>query len=1190
MQIKELELSGFKSFVDRVKLNFRPGITAIVGPNGCGKSNIIDAIRWIMGEHNARQLRGTKMEDLIFNGSETRKPTGMAEVSLVLSHLNGNDNGNTNGHESSMLKNVTEIMITRRLFRSGESEYYINKVPCRLRDIIEFFLDSGIGTKSYSIMEQGKVDYILSLKPEERRILIEEAAGISKYRFRKKEALSRMESTRNNLARLKDIIAELQIQMRGLDLQVKRLKRYRSLKEEIKALDLQLASHRRLTLQSERARIMQERTMYYDKAIELDTQYQAVETLLEEYRLHQVQLQSSINDVQRNYYQVKEAIKNEENTISLCLHELQTAETQIEKLTHELQELNEEISRLKAEAAVHQNQVDTAAQEIADIEKKAALSNESITSSKQTLKKVREHCQNAAQELRRIQFQKTELKNAVLLSDRLIQETHLRSQKLSSEYTANHRRTSELEAERTMREKNLHELIAKRENYEKEIQSLIARRDHATTRFMQSEHRVSEIRERYGSLQARYLSLKELQDSYEGFTDGVKHLIHEAEHNTALKNSIVCLFTDILETDPEYERALEAVLDKRVQTVIVSSWEHGMTLLDILHHKQCGRVSWVPCSPNELPLDDIPLNGVVPMATLVRVPEQYRSLIFRVLHNVFLVPSLERALELRLQTNVSAFFVTPQGDVLEPSGIVTGGTLMAPSGSLLSRSRELRTLAAEIERLEQELEAAELEKDNAFATLGHISEALSTLSAEKQHLDIAVVQESALLDQINKTLILEQKKASTIQQEMQDTASLRDSYTKEREISLAKLSELAQSETAVTAFLDDLHQQESRLVQELEHIEAAATELRIKLASVKTAYENAHTACERIHKQLSSCMTKQKEFTKDLQQYHEKISYFSNELQRSRDAVNRLAQSAQTFEHELESLRNQLAACAENIQSHEEMCKRLRVEQQEIQPKIYELDRELSSIDIHLEHLAKEVQDKYACSLNTLPQIDDPAIFNEAEIRERLDQLQKRLDNIGDVNPGAAREYEELEKRYQYLSSQEQDLMESIEALQKVITKINRVTRQKFMETFTAVNKYFQELFPVLFNGGKAYLQLTNENDLFETGIDIFVQPPGKKLQNLDLLSGGERALTVIAILFSIFLTKPTPFCLMDEIDAPLDDSNIGRFLAHLRNMAQQSQFIIVTHNKLSMQAADSLYGVTMEERGVSKIVSVALN
>ncbi|MCX8044251.1 MAG: chromosome segregation protein SMC [Desulfobacterota bacterium] len=1192
MQIKELELSGFKSFVDRVKLQFKPGITAIVGPNGCGKSNIIDAIRWIMGEHNARQLRGTKMEDLIFNGSETRKPTGMAEVSLVLSNNNGNGsgNGNGNGNGRSSLGNVSEIMITRRLFRSGESEYYINKIPCRLRDVVELFLDSGVGTKSYSIMEQGKVDYILSLKPEERRILIEEAAGISKYRIRKKEALSRMESTRNNLARLKDIIAELQTQMRSLDLQVKRLKRYRALKEEIKELDLRLAARRYSELASLRDCLLQDRSQYHDRIMHLESQQHLSEAQLEECKLQQVQLQQQISQMQQIFYHSREAIQKEENTLTLHTHELNTTKNQIEKITQDIWSIDDDLRRLTADIALYQQQAESAAQTISEIESNASISTATLASSKESLQLLQMRLETALRELKNIQYQKTEVHNAVLLNERLLEDADTRAKKLLAELASCQQRLSFLSEQHAYREKEMHDLIAQREQHEKDISAFMLRREHAQMRFQESDRIVDELRSRLGTIRARYHSLKELQDSYEGFTDGVKYLMHEAEHTPSLRESILCLFTDILEIDPNYERALEAVLDNKLQTLVVSSWNQGCMILDFLHKTRHGRISWIDCSAHSTLAASPPPEGALPLASLVRVPDKYKNLIAGILHHVYLVSSLDCALSLRSHGFTHACFVTPQGDILDPAGIVTGGGTTTMSSNLLTRAREIRTLATEIEHWEQKLAAAEIEKQNAAETLRHITDAVSSLTTEKQNLDIAIVQVNANIEQLNKEILFEQNKCATIEHELKDIDTLRTRYTNERDTYSHISADLDQRESSVTATIRDLRQEESSLIRELEAIESASTELRIKLTAAHTTYENACATLKRIQSQYEHCLAKKEALYHERSCCEETIGRLEGLIRTSRNTVHELTLSAQSYEQQLESLHNQHATCSKTIEQLEETCKQVRVEKHNIESKLYELERELSNIEIHQDHLMKTIHEKYTCTIDQLPPVHENEPFDESDVRQRLELLQKRLENIGDVNPGAAREYEDLEQRYAYLCAQEQDLMQSIESLQKVILKINRITKQKFMESFHQINKNFQELFPVLFNGGKAYLQLTNENDLFETGIDIFAQPPGKKLQSLDLLSGGERALTVIAILFAIFLTKPTPFCLMDEIDAPLDDTNIGRFLTHLQHMAHQSQFIIVTHNKLSMQAADSLYGVTMEERGVSKIVSVSFN
>lgn len=1183
MRIKNLELSGFKSFVDRVNFSFKPGITALVGPNGCGKSNVIDAMRWIMGEHNARHLRGAKMEDLIFNGSENRKPTSMAEVSMVLS--NGSGNG-----KNSPLGNASEVMVTRRLFRSGDSEYFINKVPCRLKDVVELFLDSGVGTKSYSIMEQGKVDFILSLKPDERRILIEEAAGISKYRLRKKEALSKMGSTKNNLLRLKDLLNEIQVQMRGLDLQVKRLKRYRNIKDEIKHIDLLLASNRLRSLKDSQAEYQEKLSHYKDEGIQISTEKDSSEALLEKNRLNLTEIQKKLVQFQQDSYQIKNSIQKLENNIQFNHRELQNRFELIEKNKKNLKDLKDELKHIENEIISTKQDRDLTSADIEKHQKSFKTSTEILTRSKDILKEIQNTIENGKTELIKIAYEKTEVKNAILLNRRLQEEIAVKLKKLANEKEICNNNILDLEEKKIALEKQVNDFVLIRERKEKEIEEVKEEIDYLENALHQKVSSFNDIKDRIGTVRAHLNSLQELQKNFEGFDEGVRTIMNKDSDRIHEFNGIIGLFADAIETSPQYERAVEAVLDKKIQSIIVKTHHDGLNAIEHLKQYNSGRLSFIPLNLRKGNITELKANTGISLASLVKTNQNCQNVAEALLGDVLLVDNLSQALEIWHNNQIQFTIVTQDGDLIEPKGIVTGGSTNGSSTGILKRNREIREFTKELQSLERQFQALKNEKEIIEQEVHQKKQTFEHLSAERQELDIRLVEEKTIEDQTERELLHEKEKASLIAFEESENITTRDKHQNELDQLLSNEIHHQQIEEKKLRVLKEAQEREKSLKTELEQAESNHTDLRISFAAAQQKLENVLSNLQRLTEQEKSAKLKTEVLQREKDNLERETENLSQSLKDSKDQLQELIEQNKQIETLITEEQKKVQDVEDTIQSNEDYMKNLRIRWDEIEPKIHEIELNLSNLHIHLEHLNKEISEKYALSCKQLPPPPQPESFNEEESNERIEKLKKRLENIGEVNLGASKEFEELEKRYRFLCSQEQDLLQSIDSLQRVIAKINRITKQKFLDNFNEINRHFQELFPMMFNGGKAYMKLTDESDLLETGVDIFAQPPGKKLQSLDLLSGGERALTVIALMFAIFLTKPSPFCLMDEIDAPLDDSNIGKFISHLQKMTERSQFIIVTHNKLSMQAADSLYGITMEERGISKIVSVELN
>ena len=1184
MQVKALEIAGFKTFVDRVKLSFQPGITALVGPNGCGKSNIIDAFRWIMGEQNARNLRGKLMEDLIFNGSESRKPLGMAEVSLIMS--------NENGHSAEV--HVQEIMVTRRLYRSGESEYLINRIPCRLKDIVELFLDAGVGLKSYSIMEQGRVDHILSLKPPERRVLIEEVAGIAKYRARKKEAVSKMESTKQNLLRIRDILNEIQNQLTVLEKQVKRLHRYRKIKGEIKQIDLLLTASKLQTLTASEKLKLRELSALKDEEIRIAAQKEAGEAALEEQRLSLIDATRKISELQNDLYQIKHTISGEESKLEYNKKEVVNNVELIDKYALRLEEFYSERATLDGDIAARQHEVETFNAEIQGLQQEYSQSTLSVAQLNETLSELRGTIEKEKAELIAIVTARSQIKNAMQLNLNLQRETIQRLNRITAEKDACDSKLQEAASTTQLLSVQIQDMTVSRQEKETAIDEHKNRVNELTAALTLKDAALHELKERAGMVRSRLVSLQELQRNLEGFDEGVRTIMSSRDHESAGDHGIISLLADIIETSPRYETAVESFLGRRLQSVIVTTHQDCFSSIDYLKQRDGGRVSFMPRELRDTRLpetasasDPAPLES---LASVIKTAPPYQQLVTILFHNVFIVENMTQAFSVWERTSDPCTLVTLDGDILEAEGVLTGGSKNTATSGILQRNREIRQLDEERGHLEAELTSRVIEREQIAAELSTVIEALEQLKHAKHELDLQLMQQETENRKLSEEARQCQEKIELIAMEQEEYEQDLFKHQQELKNLVVKEGSFKYSDDELQQALKNFQQNESTLQEEVKQAESIAVESRVKLEVIQQRQESAAAGLSALLSARTAVQAKTDSLVRELDELNKRQESLAAEISQGQESLAQLLVRHSAIDAGLTAEKELEQEIAQSVSAGEESLKKLRALRDEIEPQIHSLELDLREVSLRCEHIKDEIAEKYHCTLQELPPPPAAEEFIQEEQQEKLDKMKQRLENMGEVNLGAETEYDEHKNRFDFLQAQEQDLTQSLDSLQRVIAKINRTTREKFQDAFNQVNTHFQEVFPLLFQGGKAYLFLTDETDLLETGIEIFAQPPGKKLQSLDLLSGGERSLTVVALLFAIFLTKPSPFCLLDEIDAALDDTNIDRFNVHLQKMSDYSQFIMVTHSKQSMQAANSLYGITMQEQGVSKIVSVDLH
>ncbi len=1196
MYLKQLELFGFKSFAQKTLLQLEPGVSAIVGPNGCGKSNVGDAVRWVLGEQKMRILRGQHMEDVIFSGSDDRHPLGMAEVNLVL------DNS-----DKRLPLDYSEISVTRRLFRSGESEYYINKMPCRRKDVIELFMGTGVGPDSYSLIEQGRIDLVLSSKPEERRYIFEDAAGIIKYNSRKEAALRKLERTDANLLRLQDTIIEVRRQVNSLKRQVNAAQRYRETRDQLRGLELRLALVKYRQLDRERTGFLSQARALGEQLAEISEKQKQEEKRIETARATLGELERALLVAREQAHEHQSKIDKAENQTAL-LRERIAALSDLEKRScSEIEELELLKASLLGSRATTEEKERQALQQ-------AAQAKALLDAKEQNLARLNaelSECESELEKMRSLSLEKlnrkVNLQNELRHAEANLQELEKRKVRIS-EQKANVEQNL-IECQNRLSETRIltNSLRAALASLSSDIDSIIRTTAEKEHELEESVQRHNMARDSLSAARSKLKSLEELRDKFEGYEEGVRAVMLAKQQGDERAQEVVGTLAELLQAQREHESALEAALGHRLQHIVVKNIESARQCAQLLENG-VGRASFIPLSlfssngHVKEPLEQS--DGVVDWAAnLVNCQETLRPLARILLGDILVLDSLERALEHAAHqetipsnggtSNGSLPLcdrVTIRGDAVSASGIISAGSRGGEGRGLLGRKNEIDELRESVERFASEVEAENLRinalKQEIEGLRRQLEQLNGTLNSKKVDLARAESDDRQFSD--SKRRMEQERDVLTHEFEQSEKETL--ALSKHRQETHQQVEQAHVMEAELASRVQNLQAALAELKNQKEAVGAEITNFKVEVSALQHNCQTLAQELVRLKNQFAETEAKILERSEQLAESREAAKRLTGEIETLRVDIQNLFESKKGLDAEIHRLEESKVLVQNELDEIENALKYTRHQAQEIGDQHHQAEIGLAQISEKISHLKERTVSDYRLSISEVAQeisVEDD--FNPDAATEEAQRLRSKIEAMGPVNLIAIEEFEELQHRYDFLVQQEADLRKAKDALLGIIKKINETTQVMFMETFERIRIQFNEIFRHLFGGGRANVSLLDPSAPLESGIEISVHPPGKKPQSISVLSGGEKALTAIALLFAIFKTNPSPFCLLDEVDAPLDDSNILRFARLVKLFSQEVQFILVTHNKRSMELADVLYGITMEERGVSQIVSVKL-
>ncbi len=1179
MYLKSIEVHGFKSFANKIVFQFHNGITGIVGPNGSGKSNVADAVRWVLGEQRIKQLRGASMQDVIFSGTETRKPLSYAYVAITL------DNAD---HQLAI--DYDEVTVARRIYRSGESEYLINGTLCRLKDINELFYDTGIGKEGYSIIGQGQIDKILSGKPEERRELFDEAAGIVKFKRRKAAAQMKLESEKQNLVRVSDILAELEKQTAPLEKQSETAKVYLRKKEELKALDVNVFLLENSRLREELLAVQEKAAIAGADLAETTEKY---ETIKEEYERIQEEIEAldaAIEEARSTLNDTGLLRGRLEGEINVLKEQINSAKGSENHLNNRRSALSEEISQREQEKEgilTEKGRIDTQVQELSDTAERVKEKLEQVQSKIAELNSDIEAGKNTIiGELN----QRATIKSKMGSFDTMMEQINIRRAELNSRLL----RVKSDEAEREETLKKLEEEFAAVTEELRLKAALEAECEQKLGGFRgmlaDRDAKLREAQAAYHQEKTKLEALANLTERYEGYGGSVKRVMEQKEKN----RGIIGVVADIIKVDAKYETAIETALGGNIQNIVTNDEDTAKKMIKYLKDNRLGRATFLPLTsitnPQEFKTPEVlKEKGIIGMAdALVHVDRKYINVAKAMLGRIVVVDHVDNAMKIARKFGYGIRMVTLEGELLVPGGAISGGAFKNNS-NLLGRRREMEELEKKVKQLSGEIETISQEIDTIKGNRNKMRLELENIKTDIQRKNIEQNTARLNIEQARERMEEEAEGARSLQLEGQEIE--------------AKIAEIRNNKESIVKELADSEELEQRIQQQILGLQKELEEQRIseteavaqvnewdlKVEKMRQTQVFQQSNVDRINGELARAQS-------ELEEVLEALAENAVEMERRQ---NNILEIEKTISASHEAQTESEVKLKEDIAHKEELAARQKnffKDREELAGRMSSLDKEVYRLNAQRERMEESVEaqinymwDEYEITLSDAAALRDEEMSDLAAMKREISALKDQIKKLGDVNVNAIEDYKNLMERYMLMRTQHDDLVEAEKVLEGIIEELDSAMRKQFTEKFAEIAREFDRVFKELFGGGKATLELMEDEDILEAGIRIIAQPPGKKLQNMMQLSGGEKALSAISLLFAIQNLKPSPFCLLDEIEAALDDSNVGRFAKYLHKLTKNTQFIVITHRRGTMEQVDRLYGITMQEKGVSTLVSVNL-
>ena len=1179
MYLKSIEVQGFKSFANKILFEFHNGITGIVGPNGSGKSNVADAVRWVLGEQSAKQLRGASMQDVIFAGTENRKPLSYAYVAITM------DNS-----DHQLAVDYEEVTVARRVYRSGESEYLINGSPCRLKDVTELFYDTGIGKEGYSIIGQGQIERILSGKPEERRELFDEAAGIVKYKKRKATAQKKLENERENLVRVNDILSELERQVGPLERQAEKARIYLKKKEELKTYDVNM-------FLMEVERIAGQLGEVGEKYQIADAQLKEANQTYENIKVEYEKLEGDMGAMDEEINSLRDRLNNTtvlkgklEGQVNVLKEQIHTAELTEEHLAERLASIDREKQERLESKQTYENQRSEEEERLREIRERREQAQETLTQVQEEIRRCTENIEKGKSEIIELLNNKASVKARQQRYDTMAEQINIRKAHLTKRLLDRKTEEADLEAELSNCQKELDEV----NETITALRQIALEYDEKAREWKRKSQETSQNLEqdltRYHKEQSRLESLKNIAERYDGYGNSIRKVMEQKATNKGLLGVV----SDLIQVEKKYEIAIETALGGSIQNIVTEDEETAKRMIAYLKQNRYGRATFLPLTSVDgrggfKTMDALKEKGVIGLAnTLVKTDAKYEGVTAYLLGRVIVAETIDDAIALARKYHYSLRIVTLEGESLSPGGSLSGGAFRN-SSNLLARKREIEELEQSVAALEQKIREEKSRLEDVKTAQALLEEDAETNKAKLQEQYIlqntAKIKVERAKEQCGESeSVFAGLKAenSELEKQLQEILENKQQILEEIEQAKQRETEIEQENETLSASLEKNTSIEEQAKQTVSQIQMEEAQIVQRVEFVQTNLKRLEGEIARFEDDRTSLMEEAKEARADAEKKKQDIEEIQKTIFASDDSHGDLEQELK-----------------EKQETREEMSQRYKgffQKREDVSKQISDLDKEVFRLNSQKEKLeeAREYQnnymwEEYELTLHAAMELRDEQYQDLAGLKKLITGIKDDIRKLGDVNVNAIEDYKEISERYEFLKTQHDDLIEAEKTLMGIIEDLDTGMRKQFMEKFAEIQKEFDQVFKELFGGGKGSLELVEGEDILECGIRIIAQPPGKKLQNMMQMSGGEKSLTAIALLFAIQNLKPSPFCLLDEIEAALDDSNVNRFAKYLHKLTKNTQFIVITHRRGTMAAADRLYGITMQEKGISTLVSVNL-